>query len=245
MPRISEAPPSRPAYFWWFLLNILALCFAVSSWVVCLQVFGNPEVPRNYEILKRLGRQPQIKRHTALNAPNGAALDPAGLYARFRGLDAEKRTSWNSLLIRNYLTNFEDLRALTYAEGEYRVESVRALGEKDFIPQGFVVRARAMVRPDENAKPVPYPVVIDHVYPTANADAMSRFRRGDVLQLSKSLNCAAMIQVDLVEDEEDALVCLAVVPITYGSYQVSDGFRFEIEPPTYVVPGAPFPFFRK
>ena len=55
---VEEPPPKRPPYFWWALANALALCFAVVSWMVCLHVFGNPEIPRNYEILRKIGRLP-------------------------------------------------------------------------------------------------------------------------------------------------------------------------------------------
>ena len=147
MPRVVEiSPPRRPAYFWWLLANALALSFAVISWTVCLHVFRNPEMPRNYEILRKIGRLPQLKRHTVLNVPNGNLLDPKGLYSRFFQFTGDQLTRFNARLMRNYLTNFEHPLALTYVEGDYRVEEVRLLGADDFITQGFVVRARALVR---------------------------------------------------------------------------------------------------
>jgi hypothetical protein len=79
---VEEPAPRRPAYFWWLLANALALCFAVVSWTVCLHVFGNPEMPRNYEILRKIGRLPELKRYTVLDVPNGNLLDPKGLYSR-------------------------------------------------------------------------------------------------------------------------------------------------------------------
>ena len=245
MPRIQEAPPSRPAYFWWFLLNILALCFAVTSWVGCLHVFGNPEIPRNYEILKRLGRVPEIRRYTAADAPNGASLNAGGLYGRFRGLDENKRKILNSVLLRNYMTNFEEVEALTYVEGDYRVEEVRLLKENDFIPRGFAVRARAIVRPDEHSKPAPYPVVIDCLFPTDQIEAMSHFRRGELLEIRKNAHWLAILQTNLMHDEDDIITCLTVTPIVYGAYQRSPDSLFEIAPPALLVPAAPFPVFAK
>ena len=96
MPRKIEAPPPRrPAYFWWLLANALALCFAVVSWTVCLHVFGNPEIPRNYEILRKIHRLPELKRYTVLDVPNGSLLDPKGLYSRFFGLSPDQLTRLN------------------------------------------------------------------------------------------------------------------------------------------------------
>ncbi len=90
--KTEEVAPRKPAYFWWFLANTLALCFAIVSWFICLQVFGNPEMPRNYEFLKKLGRLPELKRYTVLDVPNGNALSPSELYGKYFGLNEDKRT---------------------------------------------------------------------------------------------------------------------------------------------------------
>lgn len=245
MPRAIEEPaPRRPAYFWWLLANALALCFAIVSWTTCLHVFGNPEIPRNYEILRKIGRLPEIERHTVLDVPNGNLLDPRGLYSRFFPLAGKPLERLNTRLLRNYLTNFEQPLALTYIEGDYQIETVRQLGPRDFIPHGFVIRARAMVKPDDFTKAAPYPVVIDHVFPTMDRDAAREFRPGDILEIEKSPNCAAILQIGHIEPAEgEPLLCLTVVPIAYGPYRVGDEARFEVEPPEQVNPGARFPMF--
>ncbi len=244
MPRaVDEPKPRRPAYFWWLLANALALCFAVLSWTVCLHVFGNPEMPRNYEILSKIGRLPELKRYTVLDVPNGNLLDPKGLYSRFFSLKEESLTRFNSRLMRNYLTNFDRPLALTFIEGDYQVEQVRTLGDADFISRGFVVRARALVKPDDFTKPAPYPVVIDYLFPTTEISAANEFRPGDILSVKKSPNCAAIIHIEHVTDEDDALVCLTVAPIAYGPYRVGEDITFRIEPPDRVQPAARFPLF--
>lgn len=244
MPRVVEEPaPRRPAYFWWLLANALALCFAVVSWTVCLHVFGNPEMPRNYEILRKIGRLPELNRYTVLDVPNGNLLDPKGLYSRFFGLTGEQLARFNSRLMRNYLTNFDRPLALTYIEGDYQVEKVRELGASDFITSGFAIRARALVKPDDFTKPAPYPVIIDYIFPTTETAAAREFRPDDILSVRKSPNCAAIIHISHVSDDDDALVCLTVVPIAYGKYRVGDEITFGIEPPTEVRPAASFPLF--
>jgi hypothetical protein len=241
----KDVPNRGSAYLWWILANLLALCFAVTSWMACLHVFENPEIPRNYELLKRLGRVPEIRRYTVLDVPNGSSLDPRGLYARFFSMSGEKRDALNTRLLRNYLTNFERPLAMTYIEGEYRIEGVRLLSKGDFIAKGFVVRARAVVRPDENSTAAPYPVVIDYLFPSNETGAAAFFRKGDLLDVRKSPNCAVVLHVDLVEDkeEDEEWVCVTVVPIAYGPYQVGKGGGFEIAPPEFVSPGARFPVF--
>ena len=257
MPRIVEEPaPKRPTYFWWLLANVLALCFAVISWVVCLLVFGNPEVPRNYEILRKLGRLPVLKRYTALDAPNGNVLDPKGLYSKFYGSTGEPLKKLNAQLMRNYLTNFSSQPTekdknkpltelpLTYVEGDYQVEKTRVLGKSDFLPAGFAVRARALVKPDDFTKPAPYPVVVEYLFPTKNSAVAGEFHAGDILSVKKSPNCAAIVHVERIAEGDESVVGLTVIPIAYGPYHVGDAITFNLEPPTEVRPAAGFPVFK-
>lgn len=245
MPRTVEEPaPSRPAYFWWLLANALALCFAIVSWAICLHVFGNPELPRNYAILGKLGRLPELKRYTVLDVPGGNSLMPKELYKKYFGTTPEQLVRINSLLMRNYLTNFDRPLLLTYVEGDYQVDRVRPLGEEDFFNPGVALRAQALVKPDDFTKPLPYPVFIEYLFPTEKAGAAGFFKSSDILSVKKSPNCAAVVHVaKVVHDDEPALL-LTVIPIAYGSYQIGDTSSFEIEPPKLLRPAAGFPVFR-
>lgn len=241
---MEEPPPSRPAYFWWLLANGLAICFAVFSWVICLHVFRHPENPRNYEIMRKLKRLPELKRYTMLEAPSATSLAPKELYRKFFGFDEAGQKRLNAALLRNYLVNFERPLLLTYIEGNYRVESVRPLGEKDFFEPGFAVRGRAMVKPDEFTEAAPYPVIVEYLFPTADRAAFSWFKPGDTLSVSKVPNCAAVLHVSKVTVEDEQVLCVTVVPIAYGDYQVGAERSFSIEPPDFFKPGASFPVFR-
>lgn len=245
MPRPVEEPaPRRPAYFWWLLANALALCFAVVSWVVCLQVFGNPEQPRNYEILRKLGRLPVLKRYTVLDVPNGNSLGPKELYRKYFPYPESDRIRANSLLMRNYLTNFDRPLLLTYVEGDYRVLQARKLGTKDFFDPGIVVRAQALVKPDDFTQPQPYPVFIEYVFPTDREDLASSFHAGDILSVKKSPNCAAVVHIDKIASDGEAALLLTVIPIAYGPYELGDSASFEIEPPASLRPRAGFPIIK-
>ena len=245
MSRIVEEPvPGRPTYFWWLLANALALCFAVISWELCLHVFGNPEIPRNYEILRKLGRLPQLKHYTALDAPNGKLLDPKGLYSQFFALTGDPLVRVNSQLTRNYLTNFSQPQAITYIEGDYQVEKVRVLGKSDFLPSGFVMRGRALVKPDDFTKPAPFPVLIEYVFPTLDINAARYFQPGDILSVKKNPNCAVIVHAAREVEEGEQMVCLTVIPIAYGPYCVSDTATFTLEPPAEVRPASGFPIFK-
>ncbi|MEO5712386.1 MAG: hypothetical protein ABIT37_02775 [Luteolibacter sp.] len=268
MPRaIEEPPPSRPAYFWWLLANALALCFALVSWFVCLHVFGNPEIPRNYDILGKLGRLPKLKRYTVLDVPNGNAFAPKELYKKYFGITTNDLVRVNSLLMRNYLTNFDSPLLLTYVEGDYQVTDVRRLAKADFFNPGVVIRAQALVKPDDFTKPAPYPVFIEYIFPTEREAAAGNlrakdteptlrerqvmdavagyFKQGDILSVKKSPNCAAVVHVDKVINEDEPALLLTVIPIAYGSYQIGDTASFTIEPPEKLRPAAGFPVIKQ
>lgn len=246
MPRkIEEPPPSRPAYFWWLLANALALCFAVISWFVCLDVFGNPDVPRNYRILKKLGRAPVLKKYNMNDVPNGNALSPKELYSKYFGLDDKKRESLNALLLKNYLTNFDRPLLITYAEGQYEVRKVRKLGPSDFFSSGFVVRGQSLVKPDDFTKPMPYPVLIEYIFPTSQGDASKSFKEGDILDVKKSPNCAVVIHVSKTTNDNDPCLLLTVVPILYEKYSSGDSPSFLIEPPSQLRLDAGLPVIKK
>lgn len=242
MPRnVEEPPPSRPAYFWWLLANALALCFAVVSWFVCLDIFGNPEVPRNYQILKKLGRTPVLKHYSLNEIPNADSLGPKELYKRYFDFKDKELDQLNSLLLKNYLTNFDKPLLLKYIEGDYQVVKARKLGPGDFFNPGIVVRARALVKPDDFTKPAPYPVLIEYLFPTPQDDAADSFKADDILVVKKSPNCAAVVHVSKIEIDREICLLLTVIPIAYEKYQLGATGSFAIEPPQTLSPSAKFP----
>lgn len=238
-------PPKRPKFFWWLLAIILSFCFAVVSWLACLHVFGNPEIPRNYAILETIHRVPELKRYTDLDVPNSSTLSPEELYRKFLGLNATQVAGLNPLLLRNYLRNFETPILLNYIEGNYRVELVRLLTPDDIISPGFVVRARAMVQPDPFKPAVAYPVIIDYLFPTQEVSAHRNFIAGDTLVVRKSPNCAAILHVAHLEEDDSPLLCLTIVPLAYVPYKVGESQTFSIEVPERVNPGAKLPPFEQ
>lgn len=242
--RLKDDVPRRPAYFWWFLANALALCFAVGSWLACLEVFGNPEVPRNYEILRKIGRQPALKAYSAENLPGGMELDASGLYSRFYPMDAVRLIKFNSTLMRNYLTNFDHSEAIVHVEGIYRIEKVRKLAETDFISQGVLLRARAMVSPDAGMDPAPYPVLIDCMLPTIESVGAQKFRIGDMLRLGEHGAKVTLLNVSRVGKGADALLCFSVIPLVKGAFRIDDERVVEIEPPERLRLSSAFPLMR-
>lgn len=207
MPRDKKEPPRkrRPAYYWWLLANIVAACGAVASWVVCTNIFMHPEVPRNYEIMRKLGQAGLPQPLTEMQAPPGEAGDPRALYHRYANLPKVPLDRLNLALMRNYLTKLRSKGLIQYVEGNYQVEAIRRLTDKDLFPQGFVVRARAMLPPDEFSQPAPWPVIIEYLFPTPDKLGMIQLRRAAALEELKKTNPKATdkdIPDPVVTDDE-------------------------------------------
>lgn len=245
MPREKEEPRKkrRPAFYWWTLANALALCAAILSWLLFLHVFRHPEIPRNYDLLRKLGRAEPPKPLKEMEAPPGEAADPRAMYRRYAGLDAPTLSRINAALMRNYLTNLKEPKLIQYAEGEYRVEAVRRLDKDDLFHPGFAVRARAMLPPDEFSEPAPWPVVIDYLFPTPDPAAADWISPGDQLAVSKFPNCAMVLHVARLDEEDTPLVNLTLVPVVFGDFMVGSGRTFKLEAPDELNPGAALPVF--
>ena len=247
MPRDKQPPPKKkrpPAYYWWTLANVLALCLAVLSWLLCLHVFKHPEIPRNYELLRKLGRTTPPEPLTELQAPPGDSADPRAFYRRYAALSEEDLTLFNAALMRNYLTNLKEPKLIQYAEGNFRVEEVRALREGDLFHPGFAIRAQAMIAPDEFSRPAPWPVVLEYLFPTDDQRALGWIAPGDMLAVSKFPNCAMLLHVARIEGGDTPEMCLTVVPIAFGNFKVGKDRTFALQAPAALNPAAPLPVFQ-
>ncbi len=243
MPRTD--PPiakSRPAYFWWALANVLAACFAVVSWMTCLYVFRNIEVPGNYELLGKIGRLPQLKPVDPARPPDGAALGPMELYRRFYGLDATESAEVNSLMLRNYLNNLSKPPLVTFVEGDYRVSEVRELAAGDFISSGLVVEAQAMVRPSESGEMAPYPVWLEVLFPAAPAAAASVVPKGGLLQLRRSPSCVVVLNAAKMKSGGEERLLITAIPTSEGEWKdTGDRGLIPIQVPETIDPRAGLP----
>ncbi len=240
----APSPRKRKAHFyWWTLANTTAACLAVLSWLLCLHVFGHPEIPRNYEILRKLDRQAEPVGFQLQKAPPGDAADPRALYRRYAELSDEAMDRLNAALMRNYLKGLEEDDLIQYVEGDFRVIEIRELGPGDLFSPGFAVRGRAMVQPDEFTEAAPWPVEIEYLFPTERVSASDWFQPGDMLSISRVPNCAMMLHVAHNDGEDTPVVILTAVPIAMGKYRVGAERSFTVSAPTEVRPGAALPVF--
>ena len=147
---LRDLTRKRPPLFWWLLANILAIAFAIASWVVCLNLFRDPTHPTSYEWMLKVGRIDPLESFSPTTAPTPVKVSsPLELEAQFQSISDDELVVLNHELRRSYLTNFERSRTLTYVTGEFRILEVRALTSDDFLTSGAVVKAQALIRPDK------------------------------------------------------------------------------------------------
>ncbi len=237
MPRFQDEPaPRRTPWYWWGLVNLLALCFAVISWTLAVDIFGRPEVPSNYSILRELGRATQFKEFSPQSAPDGRVLSPPQIYGWYFDMEEKGYAQLNSLSILFYMRNFDLPVEVTYVEGNYEVLATRPLGDDDFISNGVAVRARALVRPDDFSPEAPYPVYLELILPTANKVAQQQFKKGSSFSLSRAPHLPVVMHVARITELDEPAVQVTVLPIGYGRFHTPSDMTIKLEVPEFVNP---------
>jgi len=234
---------SRPPWFWWLLILILASCFTVLTWSLCFSIFNHPEVPRNYEILRKLGRLPEHKAYTSQTAPEHPAGSAPVLRKSYLEFSDEQLATVNTSLLHSYLTNFREDTFCTYLEGDYRVISSRKLTKDDIISEGFAIQLRAFMQPDEYTELSPYPVVAEIIFPTPYADSYKGFHQGDMLELGITPHFASLLHVEKVDmKDDDTIVVVTAVSLAAKLRPPHEG-PFDLVPPLELKLDAEFPLF--
>lgn len=234
---------SRPPWFWWFLALILASCFSILCWSLCISIFNNPEIPRNYEILRKLGRLPEHRAYTSQTAPKHPELSAPALRKSYLVFSDEEVGTINRSLLHSYLTNFRENTFCAYLEGDYKVVSSRKLTKDDIISEGFAVKFRASIQPDEFSDPAPYPVIAEIIFPTPYVDSYKGFHKGDIVELGITPQFASLIHVGrLTQKNDDTIVVITAVSLASKLRPPHEG-PFDLVPPEEVNLGAAFPLF--
>jgi len=234
---------SRPPWFWWLLVIILSSCFAILAWSLCISIFNHPENPRNYEILRKLGRLPEPVSYTSQTAPEHPAGSANILRKSYLEFSEEELALVNKSLIHSYLTNFRDDTFCTYLKGHYKVISTRKLTKDDLISEGFAVQLRAYMQPDEYTELSPYPVVAEIIFPTPYVESYKGFHKGDMLDLGITPHFASLIHVGKQSmEDDDTIVVVTAVSLAAKLRPPHEG-PFDLIPPKELKLDAAFPLF--
>lgn len=231
-----QPAPKRPAYFWWFLVNVSAFCFAIISWIGCLHIFDHIEQPRNYEILRKLKRLPELKHRDGKDLPPGGnTLYPSELYSRYHNLDAASLSNLNQLLFKSFLTNFKKTNLLNFASGQYQVISFRPLNANDTFPDGWMIQLQALVKQDPEVPATPYPVVLEYLLTTQQKQSLN-IKVGEQISLQKLPHSAAIIHISKKTQNHESILYLTTTPLVHGRIQLSPENVFELSPPKTLNP---------
>lgn len=246
MPRVDLdlSVKKKPPLYWWFLANILALAFAITSWVVCLDLFRDPTNPQSYDLMLKVGRISPLEAFQREDLPEERSVsNPLELEARYQSYGKSELETLNQELKRAYLTNFRQAPYLTYVTGNYKILEVRNLTKEDFLYPGVAVRTQALVIRDQVTDPIPYPVFLECIFPTPDP-VEDAFQEGNVIMLEKRQNYAALIHVGTTEFDERSALFLSVVPLHATKFTSPSEKSFTIRPPEKANVAAGLPVFR-
>ena len=263
MPHQSDSPAKRrPNYFWWTLINILALAFAVLSWTGCYFVFNFPEKPWNHSILEKLGRLPEISFFKGSDLPKAKTLPPKQLYGMIYNrkdvgsgspklLDAPTLQTLNLQLKRNYITNFKKPMNLNYVRGTWRMLSVRELTEDDFVTQGFAVLAQALAIPSDqenttNPEMLPFPVELEIILPTAAGVTIppnTEITADNSFEIDRARNALIVINISRAGTPDEPVSRLTTIPLINKPFSLTKESKLQLSAPTTVNPKGKFPLF--
>ncbi|MGV3533362.1 MAG: hypothetical protein ACO1QR_13430 [Chthoniobacteraceae bacterium] len=222
-----EAEPERQGkdnLFLWTVFILLLIGVAFACWLGSFYVFGHPEEPRAYKILKKLGKIDAPRRFEVTAAPLGEFLSAQKLYQRYSGMTRLELERENDELLRNYIKNYrETKKRVPYLTGVYQIIAATELKPTDMFTSGMVAVAQSTDFPQ---------VLIEHLYPASPATVSSlsdKLQTGLDLKLERTHDLSAVIHA---ERTFDGRMQFTVVPLLYGRYALKNGVgTFGLEPP--------------
>src|SRR6476646_2083295 len=105
-------PRQKTNLFGWSIAILLLTGLAFAAWLGSFYIFGQPERPGSYKILKKLHKIDTTKRFELTAAPAGEFLTSKQLYARYIAMSPTELDKANAELIRNYIRNYQSVRGL-------------------------------------------------------------------------------------------------------------------------------------
>lgn len=231
-------PPGRDNLFLWtvFLLLLAALVFA--CWLGSFYVFGHPENPRAYRLLKKLNKLAPPSRFIVTKAPPGEFLEAQRLFERYSPYSQLQLERENEQLFRNYLRNYSETKKLVpYLTGKFVILRAYELQRTDLFNCGVVALTQSVDFPQ---------LLAEVIYPVKNKGevpgVLSLLQSGLELRLQRTHDLSAILQVG---HALDGRMQVTVVPLLYGSYALKNGYgSFALEPPETLNVGAGFPMIR-
>ncbi len=210
--------------FGWTVFILLLVGFALACWLGTFYVFGHPENPRSYSILKKLKKIEAPKRFELTGAPPGEFLTARKGYDRYISFTRLQLKNENDFLLRTYIDNFQEMKRLVpYMVGRYTIVQSRVLTSSDMFTSGVVALAQAVDFPQ---------VLVESIYtaPPASVQSLKNMlSAGVTIELKRTLDLSAIVHVERLQDGR---LQFSILPLLYGTYAMKQGSgSFSLEPP--------------
>ncbi len=224
--RDPDTAPRRHNYlFAWTVFILLLIGFTLACWLGSFYIFGHPEKPESYKILKKLHKVDPPKRFEITAAPPGEFLTAQKLYERYSTFSRLQLQNENDELLRNYISNYQETKKLVpYVIGRFNILDSYPLKNSDLFPSGVVAVASSVDYPQ---------TIVEHVYTADQKNVptlLNMLQTGLDVKLEKTLDLAAVVHIERLFNGSFQFT---VVPLLYGSYTLKQGSgTFMLEPPT-------------
>lgn len=221
---LEYEPQKKDNLFLWTVFLLVLLAAALGTWIGVYVVFGQPELPISYKILRKFKRLDPPQRFKVNAAPQGEFVSAEKLYNRYNNMNPAALREANRQMERSYLRNYpvSNLSA-AYITGRFTIMDSYELKPANFFPSGVA----ALAVSDD------YPrLMIEHVYPAGPSIAplvQRNLQTGMDIELRRTYELTTVLHAAKLPDGH---VLLTVVPLNYGSYifkGTSGGFT--LEPP--------------
>jgi len=231
-------PQRRTNYFAWSIALLLLIGFAFAAWLGSFYIFGQPERPDSYRILKKLHKVDPPRRFELTSAPKGEFLTAKQIFDRYSNLRPAELQRANAELARNYIRNYQQVRGLVpYVIGRYIIMESRELGPGDIFPSGMVALTRSVERGE---------VLMEHIYSGDANDVplmKQTLERGLDIKLERTHDLSAIVHADRLADGR---LLITTVPLLYGTYTMTHGTAtFSLEPPNDLNFAGGWPVFKE
>lgn len=235
--RERERGAGRDHIFLWTVFLLLLTGFCLATWIGTFTVFGHPERPFSYKVLRRIKKLDPPQRYKLNAAPQGEFLTAEKAYARFSAMSDFDLRKLNVQLTRDYIRNFQQTTSpVPYLTGRYSVMQSFPLAPRDLFPGGAAVVAVSLDNPQ---------FLVEQVYPAEPATGAliaKSLGTGVEMELKRTYDLDAVVHVTRLPDSR---ILLTVVPLTYGSFTLkSSGVSFSLEPPDELNLAADWPVLR-
>lgn len=216
-------------YFTWFLFLITLSSICICVWMTTLYVFNYPEKPFSYKVLKKIKKNKKLINYKRNNYPRGNFMNSEQVYNFFYTFEDKKLKNLNSIMLRNYLTNYTNKEfPPIYISDKFKIVQIRKLTNKDFFTEGLIVRARSMNYRE---------LYIEYIFNGKNLNE-KHFEINDLLKIEKTLDNSVIINTQKFNRYD---ICLTILSLNYRDYPGRLKSKFIVSPPKHININATLP----